>query len=58
MPSAMVAHHRFGIRGMRERAARIGAAFELHSRPDTGTSVYIALGLSHSGVWPKGMRCS
>lgn len=56
MPSAKVAQHGFGICGMRERAAQIGAAFELRSGPDTGTSVYIALRLPHSGIWPNGMR--
>jgi hypothetical protein len=33
----MVGH--FGLLGMRERAARIGARFEIESRPGAGTCV-------------------
>ena len=32
----------FGIRGMRERAARIGATFQLRSSPESGTQVVVS----------------
>lgn len=41
--AASVGH--FGLRGMRARAAKINAAFELHSRRGQGTRIQIALPL-------------
>jgi signal transduction histidine kinase len=38
---AVVSH--FGLRGMRERARRIGAAIEIESRPERGTRVKVSV---------------
>jgi signal transduction histidine kinase len=36
----------YGLRGMRERAQRLGAGFEIHSAPGQGTSVELSLNLT------------
>lgn len=45
---------RFGLRGMRERASRIGAQMTMHTEPDVGTEVSVKVKLGQSHAPPDG----
>jgi signal transduction histidine kinase len=45
-PGMVVAAGHFGLVGMRERAARVGAALTVDSRPGRGTTVEVILPLA------------
>jgi signal transduction histidine kinase len=42
-PDVPMYGHHWGLRGMRERAAEIGAALSVHSKPGNGTEVLLAV---------------